>query len=66
MTDLPFIDDRNQINQLTFALSIAFGAIARKTGGCPFGGVAEILHSDDPGRFRMYLLAIGIAIAGQS
>ena len=69
MTDLPFIGDRDPINQLyllTFALFIAFGAVAHKTGFCPFGGVAEILHSDDSGRFRMYLLAIGIAIAGQS
>ena len=69
MTDLPFIGDRDPINrlyQLTFALFTAFGAVAPKTGFCPYGDVAEILHSDDSGRFRMYLLAIGIAIAGQS
>jgi hypothetical protein len=69
MTDLPFIGDRDPINQLyvlTFAAFIAFGSVARKTGVCPYGDVAEILHSDDSGRFRMYLLAIGIAIAGQS
>ncbi len=69
MTDLPFIGDRDPINQLyllTFALFIAFGAVAHKTGFSPFGGVFEILHSDYSGRFRMYLLAIGIAIAGQS
>jgi hypothetical protein len=58
MTDLPFIGYRDQINRLyvlTFAPFTAFSAVAHKTGICPFGGVAEILHSDDSGRFRMYL-----------
>ncbi len=67
MADLPVIGDWDPINQLfllAFIMSIFFGAIARKTQFCPLGGIADIMHSGNHGRFRMYFFAIGIAILG--
>ena len=67
MSDLPLIGDGDPISQLyllAFLLSIVFGVVARKTDFCPLGGIADILHNGNSGRFRMYLFAIGIAIAG--
>jgi len=67
MESLPFIGNWDAINQwflLAFIMSIFFGGIARKTQFCPLGGIADIMHSGNHGRFRMYIFAIGIAILG--
>ena len=65
MNDLPIIGSWDPIDQLyllAFFLSIFFGAVARKSEFCPLGGVADIMHSGNSGRLRMYFFAIGVAI----
>ena len=67
MNSLPLISDWDVLHQwfvLAFILSIFFGGIARKTQFCPLGGIADIMHSGNHGRFRMYFFAIGTAILG--
>ncbi|MGV6806438.1 MAG: YeeE/YedE thiosulfate transporter family protein [bacterium] len=67
MTDLPLIGSLDPIIQLyvlIFILSMVFGAVARKTEFCPLGGVADIIHSGQSGRFWMYFFTIGVAILG--
>lgn len=57
--------DSLQLLYLTaFILSLAFGAIARRTDFCPLGGIADIIKEGNNGRFNMYIFAIGIAILG--
>ena len=51
---------------LVFLLSIFFGVIAKKTNFCLLGGVVDILHHNNNGRFYMYFFAIGVAILGAS
>ena len=41
-----------------------FGGVVRKTEFCPLGGIADIMHSGNHGRLRMYFFAIGISILG--
>jgi uncharacterized membrane protein YedE/YeeE len=67
MESLPLIGHWEIVNQwflIAFVMSIFFGGIARKTQFCPLGGIADIMHSGNHGRFRMYFFAIGIAILG--
>ncbi len=67
METLPLIGELDPISQLfilAFALSILFGAVARKTEFCPLGGIADIMQNGNSGRFRMYLLAIAVAMLG--
>jgi len=49
-----------------FALGAAFGAIAQRTHFCAMGAVADIVHSGDWARMRMWALAAGTAIVGFS
>jgi len=48
----------------TFALAFIFGMVARKTGFCTMGAVADIVNFGDWTRMRQWLLAIGVAIVG--
>lgn len=48
----------------TFALAFLFGAVARKTGFCTMGAVADLVNFGDWTRMRQWLLAIGVAIVG--
>ncbi len=51
---------------LVFLLSIFLGIIVKKTNFCTLGGVADIVHNGNNGRFYMYFFAISIAILGAS
>lgn len=53
-----------QLLGLAFAVSFAFGAIARKTRFCTMGAVADLVATGDGHRMRMWLLAIGVAVLG--
>ncbi len=44
-----------------FALSVAFGAIARHTNFCTMGAVADVVNVGDWTRARMWALAIAVA-----
>lgn len=48
----------------TFALALAFGAIARRTHFCTMGAIGDIFASGDWSRMRMWVLAIGTATIG--
>ena len=47
-----------------FALGLAFGAIAQRTQFCTMGAIADVVAFGDWTRMRMWLLAMGVAIAG--
>ena len=53
-----------QVLWAAFALSVAFGAIARHTHFCTMGAVADIVTFGDWTRMRMWGLAAGVAMIG--
>ena len=61
-TELPGLV--NQVLWASFALAVAFGAIAQRTHFCTMGAVADIVNIGDWTRMRMWLLAIGVAMIG--
>ncbi len=54
----------SQVLWATFALAVAFGAIAQRTHFCTMGAVADIVNIGDWSRMRMWVLAIGTAMLG--
>jgi hypothetical protein len=54
----------SQVLWASFALAVAFGAIAQRTHFCTMGAVADIVNMGDWTRMRMWLLAIGVAMVG--
>src|SRR5688572_13130804 len=53
-----------QVLWASFALAVAFGAIAQRTHFCTMGAVSDIVNMGDWSRMRMWVLAIGIAMIG--
>ena len=53
-----------QVLWAVFALSVLFGAIARRTHFCTMGALADIVTMGDWARLRMWVLAIGVAVIG--
>ncbi len=47
-----------------FAVSAAFGAIAHRTHFCTMGAISDVVNMGDWTRLRMWVLAIGVAMAG--
>lgn len=47
-----------------FALSVALGALAARTGFCTMGAVSDWINIGDLGRMRSWMLAIAVALAG--
>jgi uncharacterized protein len=47
-----------------FALAFVFGAVGNKTNFCTMGAVSDWVNMGDLGRFRMWLLAIAVAVLG--
>lgn len=47
-----------------FVLGALFGAIAQRTHFCVMGALSDLFSFGDSARLRMWLLAIGVAIAG--
>jgi uncharacterized membrane protein YedE/YeeE len=54
----------SQVLWASFALAVAFGAIAQRTHFCTMGAVADIVNMGDWTRMRMWALAIGVAMIG--
>jgi uncharacterized membrane protein YedE/YeeE len=61
-TELPGLV--SQVLWASFALAVAFGAVAQRTHFCTMGAVADIVNIGDWTRMRMWLLAIGVAMIG--
>lgn len=53
-----------QVLWASFALALAFGAIAQRTHFCTMGAVSDIVNMGDWTRMRMWLLAIAVAMIG--
>ena len=49
---------------VAFALSVVFGAIARRTHFCAMGAIADIVSMNDWKRARMWALAVATAVLG--
>lgn len=49
-----------------FALAFVFGAVGNRTRFCTMGAVSDWVNIGDLSRFRMWLLAIAVAILGAS
>jgi uncharacterized protein len=64
MTDADVLVLTTRLLWLAFALGVAFGAVAQRTHFCAMGAVADIVHSGDWTRMRMWALAAGSAILG--
>jgi len=47
-----------------FVLAVIMGAIVNKTGFCTMGGISDWVNIGDTGRFRAWLMAIGVAMIG--
>jgi uncharacterized protein len=63
MSDLPV---HQLVALLGFGLGAAFGAVVQRTNFCAMGSVSDIVYLEDWGRFRAWLLAIAVAVAGTS
>lgn len=61
-SDLPGLVQ--QVLWASFALAVAFGAIAQRTHFCTMGAVADIVNIGDWSRMRMWALAAGVAMLG--
>ncbi|MBI2311845.1 MAG: YeeE/YedE family protein [Betaproteobacteria bacterium] len=53
-----------QILGSVFAIAVIMGAVANKTNFCTMGAVSDWVNMGDSGRFRSWLLAIAVAMAG--
>ena len=54
----------SQVLWASFALAVAFGAIAQRTRFCTMGAVADVVNMGDWERARMWALAIAVAVLG--
>lgn len=61
MSDLPV---HQLVALLGFGLGAVFGAVVQRTNFCAMGSVSDIVYLEDWSRFRAWLLAIAVAIAG--
>ena len=52
------------VSLLGFLAGIVFGATAQRTNFCTMGAISDIVYLQDYRRFRAWLLAIAVAIAG--
>lgn len=53
-----------QVLWAAFGVAFLFGAIAQRTHFCTMGALSDIVHMGDWTRMRMWVMAIGVAIAG--
>jgi uncharacterized membrane protein YedE/YeeE len=64
MQDIDMGAVATQVLWASFALAMAFGAIAQRTHFCTMGAVADIVNIGDWSRMRMWVLAMGTAMLG--
>lgn len=61
MEDLPILWI---VSGLGFVLGMAFGATAQRTNFCTMGAISDMVFMGDLNRFRAWMLAIAVAVAG--
>ncbi|MEK6747575.1 MAG: YeeE/YedE family protein [Pseudomonadota bacterium] len=47
-----------------FGVALIMGAVANKTNFCTMGAISDLVNMGDSGRFRAWVLAIAVALAG--
>ncbi len=61
---MPELHVNTLVALLAFAAGIVFGATAQRTNFCTMGAISDMVNLQDYRRFRSWLLAIAVAIAG--
>ena len=64
MTFESFIDAQSYFLWNIFIIALLMGALVNKTNFCTMGAVSDMVNIGDYGRFRAWLLAIAVAVAG--
>ena len=64
MTFESFAEAHNWLLWAGFILAFIMGAVVNKTNFCTMGAVSDMVNMGDYSRFRAWLLAIAVAIAG--
>lgn len=54
----------NEILIYGFVMAVVMGAVVNKTNFCTMGAVSDMVNMGDTGRFRSWLFAIAVSIAG--
>ncbi len=61
---MPELHVNTLVALLAFAAGVVFGATAQRTNFCTMGAISDMVNLQDYRRFRAWLLAIAVAIAG--
>jgi uncharacterized membrane protein YedE/YeeE len=64
MTFESFLDAQSFFLWSTFIIALLMGALVNKTNFCTMGAVSDMVNMGDLGRFRAWMLAIAVAVAG--
>jgi len=64
MTFESFIDAQSYFLWSVFIIALLMGALVNKTNFCTMGAVSDMVNIGDYGRFRAWMLAIAVAVAG--
>lgn len=61
---MPEIPVATLVSSLGFAAALVFGATVQRTDFCTMGAISDMIYLQDYRRFRAWLLAITVALAG--
>lgn len=61
---MPELPVNTLVSLLGFIAGIAFGATAQRTNFCTMGAISDAVYMQDYRRFRAWMLAIAVAVAG--
>jgi uncharacterized membrane protein YedE/YeeE len=64
MNDIELNGLATKVLWASFALGLAFGALAQRTRFCTMGAIADVVNMGDWTRMRMWALAIAVAVLG--
>jgi uncharacterized membrane protein YedE/YeeE len=64
MNDIDLNGLATKVLWASFALAVAFGALAQRTRFCTMGAIADVVNMGDWTRVRMWVLAIAVAVLG--
>ncbi len=61
---MPDMQTATLVSSLGFLAAVVFGATAQRSDFCTMGAISDMMNLDDYRRFRAWLLAIAVAMAG--